>query len=66
MSKIDLGNFDRIQICQPRSIQRAHGIRLMHGIAIAMLLILAIAVTVSAHPRAAEPWQEELSIFLGP
>jgi len=55
MSKINLGNFERIEIFQTRSVQKAHGIRLVHGIGIAMLLVLAIAAAVSAHPRPASP-----------
>jgi hypothetical protein len=55
MSKINLGNFERIEIFQTRSVQKAPGIRLVHGIGIAMLLVLAIAATVSAQPRPASP-----------
>jgi hypothetical protein len=66
MSKINLGNFERIEIYQTRSVQKAHGIRLVHGIGIALLLLLAIAAAVSAHPQAAEPYQRELSFFLSP
>jgi hypothetical protein len=66
MSGINLGNFERIEIYQTRGIQKVHGIRLVHGIGIAMLLVFAIAVAASARSKAAEPYQGELSLFLGP
>jgi hypothetical protein len=66
MSRINLGNFERIDIHQTRSIQKAQGVRLVHGIGIAVLLMLAIAAAVSARSRAADPYQGELSIFVSP
>jgi len=54
MSKISLGNFERIEIFETRNVQRVYGIRLVHGIGIAMLLVIAIVATASAHLQMAE------------
>jgi hypothetical protein len=63
MGRINLGNFEPIEIYQTRGVQKAPGIRLVHAIGIAMLLVLAIAGAVSAQPKAVEPYQGELSFL---
>jgi hypothetical protein len=66
MSKISLGNFDRIEIFEPRTVRRAHGIRMVHGIGITVLLALAIVVTMAAHLGIADLYQMEPTSFLTP
>ena len=66
MSKLSLGNFDRIEIFEPRTVRRAHGIQMMHGIGILMLLALAIVITMAVHLGTAELYQMEPASFLPP
>jgi hypothetical protein len=63
MSKLSLGNFDRIEIFEPRPVRRAHGIQMVHGIGIVVLLVLAIIVTMAAYLGIAELYQIEPTSF---
>ena len=66
MSKLSLGNFDRIEIFEPRTVRRAHGIQMVHGIGIVVLLALAIVITMVVQFGTAELYQMEPSSFLIP
>lgn len=66
MSKISLGYFDRIEIFETRTVRKAPGIQLVHAIAIAALVVLAIVATVEAHLQIAELYQMEPTAFLSP
>jgi hypothetical protein len=66
MSKISLGNFDRIEIYQPRRIEKVQGIHMVHALGVITILIVAIAATVMAHLQIAELYQVDLTSMLIP
>ena len=66
MSKISLGNFDRVEIYQPRRIEKVHGIHLIHALGVVTILIVAIAATVVANLQIADLYQVDLTSMLVP
>jgi hypothetical protein len=66
MSKISLGNFDRVEIYQSRWIEKVQGIHMIHVFGVVTILIVAIAATVVAHLQMADLYQVDLTSMLIP
>jgi hypothetical protein len=48
MSRISLGNFERIEIYEARRLPRVFGVQLVHGLGIATVLAVAVVATVTS------------------
>ena len=66
MSKINLGNFDRIEIYETRAVRKTLGSQLVHWTGIAVLAALVLWVIVLAHFQVAELYGVDTTWFLSP